>query len=131
MAHHCHAEGCEVSVPPKMLMCLRHWRMVPKGLQREVWRTYRPGQEVDKSPSAEYLKAHLAAVAAVAEKEGRRPSTAAKPDHGEGMDAKRCPKCGGEVGRGFGLMGGGYGSYVYCVSDNECDWMFKQQEEEV
>lgn len=28
-----------------MLMCLRHWKMVPKDLQREVWRTYQPGQE--------------------------------------------------------------------------------------
>jgi hypothetical protein len=37
MPHTCHAEGCEVAVPPKLLMCLKHWRMVPKHLQREVW----------------------------------------------------------------------------------------------
>lgn len=69
--HTCHAEGCDVDVPPKMLMCLKHWRRVPKKLQAEIWRTYRPGQEVDKKPSAEYLVAQHAAVQAVAEKEGR------------------------------------------------------------
>jgi len=54
-----------------MLMCLPHWRLVPADLQREVYRTYRKGQEVDKQPSAEYLVAQRAAIRAVAEKEGR------------------------------------------------------------
>lgn len=56
-------------------------------------------------------------------------SSEKQTDPGEGLDTKRCPKCGGEVERGFGLMGGGYGPYVFCTSDNECDWMFKKQEE--
>jgi hypothetical protein len=53
-----------------MLMCYKHWRMVPKALQQRVWATYRPGQEVTKDPSPEYLVAALAAVDAVADKEG-------------------------------------------------------------
>ena len=71
MVHECHAIGCKVAVPPKMLMCLRHWRMVPRPLQQRVWETYRPGQEATKDPSQEYMTEHLAAVAAVAQAEGR------------------------------------------------------------
>jgi hypothetical protein len=40
--------------------------MLPRDLQREVWRAYRPGQEVDKRPSAEYLDVMKRAVDAVA-----------------------------------------------------------------
>ena len=68
-AHHCHAKGCTRIVPPSKLMCLRHWRMVPRELQRAVWATYRPGQESDKRPSREYLEAARAAIHAVAAKE--------------------------------------------------------------
>lgn len=67
--HTCHAQNCERAVPPKLLMCGNHWRMVPHGLQRAVWATYRPGQEIDKCPSADYLKAARAAIEAVAAKE--------------------------------------------------------------
>lgn len=67
--HVCHAEGCAVRVPPRLLMCRDHWRMVPAPLQRRVWATYRPGQEVDKRPSPEYLAAARAAIDAVAELE--------------------------------------------------------------
>ena len=70
--HTCHAEGCEAVVPPKMLMCLRHWRMVPVGLQRSVWRFYVPGQEIRKDPTVEYLRAAGEAITAVAHIEGRR-----------------------------------------------------------
>lgn len=57
MSHHCHADGCQKEVPPKMFMCLKHWRMVPKTFQNEIWKYYRPGQEVDKKPSQDYVKA--------------------------------------------------------------------------
>lgn len=33
----CEAEGCLCVVPSEMLMCRRHWRMVPKRNQEEVW----------------------------------------------------------------------------------------------
>lgn len=69
MAHVCHAQGCPIPVPPRLLMCSKHWRMVPKELRDAVWATYRPGQEVDKAPSKAYLDAAAAAIAAVAERE--------------------------------------------------------------
>lgn len=64
-AHPCHAIGCNVAVPPKMLMCLPHWRMVPRALQKRVWDTYVPGQERRKDPTADYLAAATAAIRAV------------------------------------------------------------------
>lgn len=67
--HHCHAKGCSTAVPPIMLMCRRHWAMVPKSVQREVWRHYRSGQCDDKRPSREWHRAADAAIQAVAEKE--------------------------------------------------------------
>ena len=70
--HTCHAEGCNAPVPPRMLMCLRHWRLVPRDLQRRVWAEYVPGQEIRKDPTDEYMKVQRAAVRAVAIKEGRR-----------------------------------------------------------
>ena len=77
MKHTCHAKNCKVQVPPRLLMCKRHWFMVPRDLQAEVWRTYRrgqekwgkPGGENTEAPSMEYLKAAQAAIEAVAEKE--------------------------------------------------------------
>ena len=71
LKHTCHAQGCEKEIPPRLLMCLRHWRMVPLMLQAEVWRWYRPGQEIDKSPSDRYLVAMKNAINAVARLEGQ------------------------------------------------------------
>lgn len=68
--HYCHAKGCRTEVPPKLLMCARHWRMVPRSLQQAVWRTYRPGQEVDKRITDRYVEAATAAINHVAELEG-------------------------------------------------------------
>ncbi|MEO0533301.1 MAG: hypothetical protein AAF215_05490 [Cyanobacteria bacterium P01_A01_bin.123] len=63
--HHCHAIGCEKEVLRILLMCRKHWRMVPKDLRDEVNRTYKFGQEVDKVPSPEYMAAAKAAIEAV------------------------------------------------------------------
>jgi hypothetical protein len=71
--HLCHAVGCDSVVPPRMLMCRRHWFMVPKKLQDAVWDEYIPGQEVRKDPTNDYLTAAHAAIEAVAKKEGRIP----------------------------------------------------------
>lgn len=65
-AHHCHAEGCAVATRPELLMCGRHWRMVPRALQRAVWASYRAGQCDDKRPSREWLRAADAAIKHVA-----------------------------------------------------------------
>lgn len=67
--HVCHAKKCKVEVPPKMLMCRKHWYMVPKKIQQRVWKHYVPGQEISKTPTRKYLKAAQAAVDAVAERE--------------------------------------------------------------
>ena len=71
MSHHCHAVGCEVAVPPKMHMCLKHWRMVPRAVQDLIWKHYRPGQEIDKRPTTEYLCTAFVSISCVALKEGR------------------------------------------------------------
>lgn len=54
--HLCHAKRCKTAVPEAMLMCRRHWAMVPKWLQRKVWAVYVPGQEITKTPTGEYLE---------------------------------------------------------------------------
>lgn len=72
MSHHCHATGCTRDVPPKLLMCYRHWCMVPRPLQNEIWRTYVVGQEITKTPTAEYVIAQKNAIEAVEKKEGKR-----------------------------------------------------------
>lgn len=71
MNHYCHAEGCEIEVPPKMHMCLTHWRMVPKAVQDLIWKHYRVGQEIDKRPTIEYIATAFVSVSCVALKEGR------------------------------------------------------------
>lgn len=54
-AHVCHWTGCTVQVPPAMWGCKAHWFKLPKALRDRVWRAYRPGQERDMRPSADYL----------------------------------------------------------------------------
>ena len=64
--HLCHAKCCPHPVPPKMLMCLPHWRMVPKAEQQAVWATYQPGQESGRvRPTSAYLDAAEAAIQVV------------------------------------------------------------------
>jgi hypothetical protein len=72
MPHRCHALGCLIHVPPEMLMCRKHWAMVPKAYQERVWTTYRNGQCADKGPSFAWCQAADIAVAVVAEKEGKK-----------------------------------------------------------
>lgn len=69
--HHCHAEGCEVTVPPRLLMCGRHWAMVSSELQAEVLATYRLGQENDMRPSIESLDAMENAINHIRRLEGK------------------------------------------------------------
>jgi hypothetical protein len=76
MAHHCHATGCRYQCPPEKLMCWKHWSKVPVELQRAVYRHYRRGQCNDMNPSREWVDAALAAIRAVAEKEGKVPTVA-------------------------------------------------------
>ncbi len=71
--HRCHAVGCSTKVPPRMFMCGPHWRMLPKVYQNVIWSYYRPGQEIDKQASIEYIAVAFAGVACVAIQEGRTP----------------------------------------------------------
>jgi hypothetical protein len=59
MSHTCHWPDCPVEVPPRMWGCKRHWFMLPKTLRDRIWATYRPGQEITKDPSDEYVKAAM------------------------------------------------------------------------
>lgn len=55
--HHCHWPNCNKQVPPAMWGCKPHWFKLPTGLRNKIWRSYKPGQEVDLTPSSEYLAA--------------------------------------------------------------------------
>lgn len=74
--HECHAEGCHTPCHPSRLMCLPHWKAVPKDLQDRVLKTYQAGQEAGQStPSQAWHLAADAAIISVALQE-RRPSRA-------------------------------------------------------
>lgn len=55
--HHCHWPGCTKKVPPALWGCRYHWYKLPRRLQALIWRHYRPGQEITKDPSPEYIDA--------------------------------------------------------------------------
>ena len=63
--HDCKAEGCGVQVKDDLLMCRRHWYMVPKPLRDAVWETYRHG------PRRAYVANVRQAIDAVAARERR------------------------------------------------------------
>jgi hypothetical protein len=44
-------------VPPKLWGCRRHWFRLPARLRAKIWAAYRPGQEITKDPSPEYIQA--------------------------------------------------------------------------
>lgn len=66
-AHRCHARGCKETVAHEKLMCLRHWRMVPKPEADAVWHTYRTYGAL----TPPWLEATRAAIDAVAQAEQR------------------------------------------------------------
>jgi hypothetical protein len=70
--HPCAAAPCKKQIEDRQAMCLRHWRMVPKIIQRRIWALYKPGQTA-ATASDDYMEALDAGIAAVREREGRRP----------------------------------------------------------
>lgn len=99
--HTCHAKGCKTEVEPSKFMCLPHWRLCPAPMREAIKALYRPGQEIDKQPSSEYLAIAGAAINAVAHKESRqaRPldpasSTAPVPAAAPAAPAVRAPRAG-------------------------------------
>lgn len=79
--HTCHAKGCGTPVPPKMFMCRPHWYMLDQKMQSSIWALYRPGQEVDKQPSALYLRVAQQCIDYVYDKEQRRGRATNLPGH--------------------------------------------------
>lgn len=67
--HTCHALGCSTPVSPTLLMCRRHWAMVPTTLRLAVVKNYRRGQCEDRRVSAAWLRAARAAINYVASQE--------------------------------------------------------------
>jgi hypothetical protein len=57
--HTCHWPGCDKPVPPAMWGCKAHWFTLPKYLRDKIWANYRRGQEITKSPTAEYMAAAM------------------------------------------------------------------------
>lgn len=57
--HHCHWPDCPKQVPPAMWGCFKHWMQLPQFLRKKIWVAYRPGQEVNGTPSDEYLAVAL------------------------------------------------------------------------
>ena len=72
--HHCHWPGCQRQVPPAKWGCTPHWFALPAALRSRIWATFRPGQEVNGTPSAAYVQA----ARAVQEWIASRPPAAAK-----------------------------------------------------
>lgn len=64
--HHCHWPGCEKQVPPAMWGCRGHWFTLPADLRARVWATYKPGQEVNGTPSPAYIEVAKAVQAWIA-----------------------------------------------------------------
>lgn len=55
-SHHCHWPGCTKQCPPAMWGCRPHWYSLPANLRKDIWATYRPGQEVHGTPSRAYVR---------------------------------------------------------------------------
>jgi hypothetical protein len=74
MTHSCAAKGCNKQVPLKMLMCKKHWFMVPKPMRDTIWAEYSPGQENDMSGlgNEAYMQAVKAAVDYLADQEPQK-----------------------------------------------------------
>jgi hypothetical protein len=60
MSHKCHHPDCNEPVDPSKWGCKFHWAMVPKSMKKRLQSTYKPGQEITKKCSREYLDAAYA-----------------------------------------------------------------------
>lgn len=64
-AHRCHLPGCENACPPRWLMCYPHWKLVPKPLADEVYRTVRMRGKSCDATWAPWWRAQAEAIASV------------------------------------------------------------------
>jgi hypothetical protein len=51
--------------------CRPHWYALPDALRARIWAAYKPGQEVNGRPSADYVEAAKAAQAWIAEQDSQ------------------------------------------------------------
>lgn len=69
--HKCHAFMCDKPVQPRMLMCKKHWAMVPTNIQVRIKTNFHPDQCSGKiRPSMEWLKASREAINFITKAEG-------------------------------------------------------------
>ena len=54
-SHHCYWPGCTKQIPPAMWGCKPHRFALPTALRAQVWATYKPGQEINGTPSPAYI----------------------------------------------------------------------------
>ena len=73
--HHCHWPGCDKQVSPAMWGCKAHWFRLPRALRNKIWAAYQPGQEIDGTPSREYVEIALEVRAWITAKDERKPTT--------------------------------------------------------
>jgi hypothetical protein len=45
--HRCAARGCSTFIPLKLLMCGKHWRALPRAIQRRVNAAWNAGDTTD------------------------------------------------------------------------------------
>lgn len=98
--HLCAAEGCTKSIAAHLLMCIHHWKMVPRALQRQIRRTFRAmlhSPAHDTSSMKDYRTAVRDAVAAVREKEIKRALK--NQQHGDNLDLQAPERYAGETPR--------------------------------
>lgn len=55
--HLCHRPNCGKPVPPRLVVCSGCWFLLPLPLRNAIWKFYRPGQEIRKDPTLEYIAA--------------------------------------------------------------------------
>jgi hypothetical protein len=53
--HFCHWPSCRHQVPARLWGCKKHWFTLPEMIRHRISRAYRQGQEIDKTPSLEYI----------------------------------------------------------------------------
>ncbi len=97
--HNCAAEGCRKQIARHLFMCVDHWKMVPRGLQRvlrSAWRAYgnalnrfqatHKGEDgkVSIKAAADLRKVQDQAITSVREKEIQRAIR--NQQHGDNLD---------------------------------------------
>ena len=62
LTHECPAPVCTERIDADMLMCPRHWRVVPKPLRKAVWVAWRHGAGAGSPAHRAAMRAAIAAV---------------------------------------------------------------------